>query len=192
MAQILKDKELLDKYQFSLQTIVSSIDKAINDESKQLLDDVVLGIQMLYNLHSILDSAEIVEQAHNYCVSMYFCSLIEKALRVFYCYLAEQEIYIPKNDLTLGSLLRPDNQYLLKAFEERQIKNLVFFLSHSNPDNIGHDYRNSLAHLKDIEPMDYTLQLTSTILLLFTDVINTIFLYLYPPKKEDDVSNDQL
>ena len=123
---------------------------------------------------------------------MYTCALSEKILRILFIHLAKDEKYIPINKATLGELLSENNDYIVNIFGENHIKNLSFFLQRTSPLNIGLNIRNSLAHWSDISTEAMTPSLAGEMLWLFTDILNTVFLFCLNESSERDEDDEQL
>ena len=94
---------------------------------------------------------------------------------------------------TLGELLNHANSYMVDLFGCNHIKNLSYFLLHSkdSQQEIGYNYRNMLAHWSDTDADVMTPQLVWQILWLFTDILNTTFVYAMQKQYKEEQS-DQL
>lgn len=172
---IISDKNSLNEYLKCVMTAAMYISKKLNIEENQLKNDITLLAELLKNISINMKNADISIIGLCYGASMYACALSEKLLRILYYHLAENDIYIPNNKITLGYLLNVNNHYIVSIFGENHIKHLSYFLQRST--NIGCNYRNMLAHWYDLETDNMTPIFVARTLWLFTDILNTIFAY---------------
>lgn len=114
-----------------------------------------------------------------YGAAMFICALTEKLLRTLYIYLMKDKMYVPLSSATLGALLSPNNQEMVNIFGEDHLKSLSFFLCTVGDKKIGMNYRNALAHWIGLRDRDINSMLVAKLFYLYTDVINTIYLYFY-------------
>ena len=114
-----------------------------------------------------------------YGAAMFICALTEKLLRTLYVYLMKDKMYVPLSSATLGALLSPNNQEMVNIFGEDHLKSLSFFLCTVGDKKIGMNYRNALAHWIGLRDRDINSMLVAKLFYLYTDVINTIYLYFY-------------
>lgn len=124
-----------------------------------------------------------------YGAAMFLCALTEKLLRTFYIYLVKDRLYVPSTSATLGTLLSPDNQEMVKVFGEDHLKSLLFFFCTVGDKKIGMNYRNNLAHWIGLKNRDINSMLVAKLFFLYTDVINTIVWY-FSKKEWNDKSNN--
>ena len=176
---ITRDEKLFSDYLSMLLSAISFISEALKCEDEKLKDDLIVLGNMLNLVVSNYDKGEDVLIPFCYSACMFLCALSEKLLRVTYIAMIDGKKYIPIDKVTLGQLLNKDNSELTSIFGEIHINNLAFFLSQVGEKRIGYDYRNSLAHWKDIEPKDVRPQLVLRLLYLFTDILNTVFWHCY-------------
>jgi hypothetical protein len=176
---ITRDEKLFSDYLSMLLSAISFISEALKCEDEKLKDDMIVLGNMLNLVVSNYDKGEDVLIPFCYSACMFLCALSEKLLRVTYIAMIDGKKYIPIDKVTLGQLLNKDNSELTSIFGEIHINNLAFFLSQVGEKRIGYDYRNSLAHWKDIEPKDVRPQLVLRLLYLFTDILNTVFWHCY-------------
>ena len=130
---------------------------------------------------------EIFTQPLCYSVSMFSSVYAEKLLRIFYRYLARNDIYIPETKIMLGQLLKKENLYINSVFGENHIMSLSFFYLQTPSEQ---NYRNKLAHWSDVLSSDMTILMAEKMLWLFTDVLNTIVLY-FDRNTDKENSNPQ-
>ena len=114
-----------------------------------------------------------------YGAGMFICAMIEKLLRSFYIYLLKNKIYVPPTSATLGALLSEHNQEMVNAFGEDHLKNIAYFISTVGDKKIGLNIRNSLAHWIGMHATDLSSMLIAELFYLYTDVVNTLYWYLY-------------
>lgn len=120
----------------------------------------------------------ILQKTLDYNIEMLCCALIESLLREYYRIRNEQIMYINYSNLTLGSLLNPtlNNSEL---FSKDHLLTLAFFLISSGENkDIGHNYRNNLAHLLHVYKNTLSLSTVCLLMYLLTDVLNTIYVGL--------------
>ena len=187
---IITDSDLIKDYVNLLSSATNYIseqmeDDELNDDVAFLFDNIVL---LANNLKTSINTIRLL----CYSSSMFLCSLTEKILRVFYKYLLKDIIYVPTKKATLGILINENNKELLSIFGNDHIKNLSYFLLSVQPDEIGHDLRNRLAHWSNINKDNMTLSQVAELLYLFTDVLNTIFIYFIKHNNNGDKNYDQL
>ncbi|MBP5789336.1 MAG: hypothetical protein J6W29_03785 [Neisseriaceae bacterium] len=174
---ILQNQETATDYFKMVNSVIDSICEQINTETDNLQRDTEQLLQHIQLVFQNLKINENVLSSLCYGAAMYCSALTEKLLRIFYRYLVKDKIYIDFR--TLGKLL--SYQELVSVFGENHIKNLKFFLSKIETDElreIGENIRNSLAHLSKISTEELTPMLVAKVLWLFTDVLNTVFWYL--------------
>ena len=146
-----------------------------NEEIEEFGDILLTYCNIIFSNLSAIDSIKPL----CYGASMYTCSMIEKLLRALFIYLKKNVVYINPEHTTLSKLLSETDKDLLEIFNINQIKNLRFFLVKSSNSGVGMNYRNSLSHLYNISFEMFNPTFFSQILWLFTDVLNTIFIYVW-------------
>lgn len=112
-----------------------------------------------------------------YGAGMFTCALAEKILRIVYVYLLKDKMYVPLTSATLGSLMSPHNQEMVKIFGEDHLKNLSYFLCTVGVKKIGWNIRNTLAHWVEMRSENVNSMLVAQVFYLYTDIINTVFWY---------------
>lgn len=112
-----------------------------------------------------------------YGAGMFICAMIEKILRILYVYFLKNGMYVPSTSATLGSLLSPNSQDMIKIFGEDHLKNLSYFLCTAGDKKVGWNIRNTLAHWVDMKSENINSILVAKVFYLYTDIINTIFSY---------------
>ncbi len=181
------DNVLLEEYIASVLSVTKYMEKNIYGEN--ILEDTEF---LFYNINllasNITNPDEETIQVLCYSASMYICSLSEKLLRVFYKYLEKDVRYIPVEKATLGDLLTINNEPLKKVFGEKHIKILAYYLLKDKPNDVGHNLRNSLAHWSGLSKNNMNVSLVEHLLYIYTDILNTIFLYFL---KENDAEESE-
>lgn len=176
--EILCDKEALKIYLKKLNYFVLFICKKTSIDTENLQQDTELLLNTIQLVAQNMNNNEMTLRPLCYGASMYCSALTEKLLRIFYRYLVKDETYIPVYQITLEKLLDTKQaDKLASAFGENHIKNLSFFLRQVN--GVGENIRNSLAHLSGISTEKFTPIFVAKVLWLFTDVLNTIFWYIF-------------
>lgn len=176
---IVKDKELFGDYLSLLFSAITFISETLKCEEEKLQEDVQIIGNMLNLVVSNAERSEEILVPFCYSTCMFLCALSEKLLRVTYIALVGGNKYIPIDYIALGQLLNKDNSELKSVFGEIHLKNLAFFFLQVGEKRVGYNYRNSLAHWKNIDKKAVCPQLVLRLLYLFTDIINTIFWYCY-------------
>lgn len=197
---ILSDQSVLDKYSCLVKSAVRDISKAISwqryseqpaSEQKSqrndgLSEDIELLLSMLDAVATNMNEPCRKREIACYSTAMYLCSLTEKLLRLFYLYLVTErhvpsDRYVP-SDITLGELLNTANQEVTDVFGRSHVRHLACFMlgaCGASGTKLGKSYRNSLAQwASGMKPDDMTPNLVSSILWLFTDILNSVSLYL--------------
>lgn len=180
-ADILNDPAAFECYSQLLKSAVRSVFRKMSLPDDYLEDDLSMLLSMLGLVSRNIDIPGQELEVLCYGPSVFLCSFMEKLLFLFYRHLAKSRTYVPA-EMTFSDLLRIDNNdknYLLKAFGCTYIRCLAYFLSKTPDTRIGRNYRNSLAHWDSgMRPEDMTSRLTSCFLWLFTDVLNSVSLYV--------------
>jgi len=120
---------------------------------------------------------DILMQTLCYGPCMFLCSLTEKLLRIVYFGLMKNDKYVSVEKTTMGQLLDENNQIFIGVFGEYQMKHLRYFFCTDGQQKIGANYRNLLAHWADFSCSSLTQPFAAKMMFLFTNVINSIFLY---------------
>ena len=185
------DQETLSDYTSVTLSATKYIAEQIGEDT--LFDDCQFLFDNINILASNLEDDNVV-RVLCYSSSMFICSLIEKFLRLFYKYNLKDICYVPVEKATLGQLLTENNQQIVKVFGKEHVRNLAYFLVNVQPNDVGCNLRNSLAHWHDLDKDKMTVSLVARLLYLFTDILNTIF-WFFICNSEDGLegeSNDQL
>ena len=174
---ILRDQAALDKFSCQLKRAVQVVSLKLPQSGEGLSEDTELLLSMLDSVtENAQEPGRKLERAC-YSASMFLCSLTEKLLRLFSLYLAEDGD-VP-SDKILGNLLSTDNEKMTTGFGRAHILLLEYFLIGMPGTKLGKCYRNSLAHwASGMTPGDMTPKLASSLLWLFTDVLNSVSLYI--------------
>lgn len=157
-----------------------SILKYIGDNignGNTLTDDIDLFYAMLQPVILSDYKENAVLKPLCYGAAMFICAMIEKLLRSIYLHFIKDKQYVPISVATLGNLLRSDNSEIVNIFGDSHIKNLEFYLLLSGKDKIGRNLRNSLAHWVDLDKQQLNSFLVAQLFYLYTDILNTVFLY---------------
>lgn len=184
---ILNNLPALNDYSELVRSAVSHIFVRLSQPDCGLREDTELLLSMLISVNSHINEKSIEQESACYTASMFICSITEKLLRLFYRHFyrhLEKGKLDVQYEITLGDLLNPDNKELSGAFGSDHLRCLGYFLimikvPETDPEKfIGINLRNNLAHWSDeMKPEAMDPGLTSTILWLFTDVLNSILLY---------------
>lgn len=183
---IVKDNELFGDYLSLLFSAITFISDTLKFEEEKLQEDAQILGNMLNLVVSNTEKGEEILVPFCYSSCMFLCALSEKLLRVTYITLVGENKYIPIDYIALGQLLNKDNSELKSVFGEIHLKNLAFFFLQVGEKRVGYNYRNSLAHWKNIDKKAVCLQLVLRLLFLFTDIVNTIFWYCYELELPED------
>lgn len=176
---ILSDSQLLDAYHKNAMAEIRFISGKLTPADGGLVDDAEMLFPMLKAVAGGIAASSNELQISCYASSMFLCSYTEKFLRLFNRYLSNDAPYT--DDLTLGDLLdiNKAESHLKEAFGCDYLQLLSFFLIRIPGTEIGRNYRNRLAHwATGMKRGDMTPNFTAVLLWLFTDVLNSVFLYL--------------
>ena len=174
---ILFDDDAFDDYSELVRSEVEFIEEQPDQPENGFEEDVAFLIGMLDDVRDAFHHSREQYEASCYGSSMFICSFIEKLLRVVYARMAPDEQYI-SDDVTLGDLLNIDKKYMTGLLGKEHMLSIGYFLIKTPQTNIGCNCRNDLAHwFPRIKPEMMNSSLTSTLLWLFTDVLNSVVLY---------------
>ena len=150
----------------------------LSDDSLQ--DDVSMMFGALcIMVHLMHDCDDGEREAACYGAAMFLCALTEKLLRLFYLRNPPSSFgNINSDKLTLGKILRlSDRSPMTSAFRIDHRLGLAYFLI-KVCNGAGRNFRNMLAHWRaDMSPGLLLPSFTSRLLWLFTDVLNSVYLY---------------
>jgi len=130
-------------------------------------------------LEAVSEAAQHSHENEASCYSslMFLCSTIEKIMRLSYVFMAQDEQYASEN-ITLGNLLDSNNSYMTGLFGHDHLQSTAYFLIKTPQIKNGRNCRNDLAHwASGMKPKLMTTYFTAKLLWLFTDVVNTVYLY---------------
>ena len=75
-------------------------------------------------------------------------------------------------------MLNANRKKLADAFGVDHVRTLAYFLTGTQGIKLGRNYRNSLVHWSaGMEPGDMTPILASSMLWMFTDILNSVLIY---------------
>jgi len=187
---ILYNKDIFSDYIKKVWRVARIISKQPFLSGYLLSDDVSMLLSMLISVRRNIGAPDNRhKEALCYSASMFLCSLTEKLLRIFYLYCSQIRNIQPvtkhirkQQYFTLGCLA--DKRIKMAgSFTMEHRKGLVYFLSRIRGMKECRSYRNRLAHwLSAMTPKSMTEDLTSRLLWLFTDVLNSVYLYFMPGK----------
>ena len=183
-ADILNDPAAFEDYSGLVRSAVRSVLRQMSWPDDYLENDLNMLLSMLGLVSRNMDVPGLELEVLCYGPSVFLCSFMERLLYLFHRHLAKNRTYVPA-EMTFSKLLRADDNdnnepnYLLKAFGCTYIKCLAYFLSKTPDTRIGRNYRNSIAHwASGMRPDEMTPRLTSCLLWLCTDVVNSVLLHL--------------
>lgn len=187
--EILNDPVAFGDYSALLRSAVRSVSESMSLSENELEDDLNMLLAMLASVAMDINLSKQELQVLCYGSSVFLCSFTEKILHIFYRFLVKDTVYIP-SDIRLGGLLKTDNTDLVKAIGCNHVRCLAYFLIKKPETKIGRNYRNRLAHwASGMRPDGMTPMLTSCLLWLFTDVVNSVSLY-FNSHANDSVPGD--
>lgn len=179
---ILFDDDAFDAYSELVRSEVKFIEEQLDQTENGLEKDAAFLLGMLDDVRGTSHSSAGQNEESCYGSSMFICSFIEKLLRVVYARMAPDEQYI-SDAVTLGDLLNKDNKSMVSLLGKEHLLSIGYFLIKTPQTNIGCNCRNALAHwFPEINPAMMNSSLVSTLLWLFTDVVNSVFLYFEAEK----------
>ena len=147
--------------------------------TENLEEDIQILTAMLQPVVLSDDKDKVVLKPLCYGAGIFICAMMEKVLRSFYIYLLENKIYVPLTSVTLGSLLSCQNQEMVDVFGEDHLKNISYFINTVGDKKVGWNIRNSLAHWVGMNATNLNSTLVAQLFYLYTDIVNTLFWYLY-------------
>ena len=185
---ILNNKDIFRDYKEKVRRAAWIISKKLSMPGSLLSDDVSMLISMLNSVSRNLDPSDNRHrEAVCYSASMFICSLTEKILRLFYLYCSQtHEIppvtkYIKRQQYFTLGCLADKNIKLAGSFTMNHRKGLAYFLCSIRGMKDCRNYRNNLAHwLSVLTPKSMKPDLASRLIWLFTDVLNSVYLYFVP------------
>jgi len=188
---ILNNKDIFRDYIKKVRRAVRIIAKQPSLSGYLLSDDVNMLISMLISVRRNIGTPDNRhKEAVCYSASMFLCSLTEKFLRLFCLYCSQNIQTAPKHIkkqqyFTLGCLVDKKIK-MAGSFTMDHREGLVYFLSRIRSMKECRSYRNKLAHwLSVMTPKAMTADLTSRMLWLFTDVLNSVYLYFISGEREE-------
>lgn len=191
ISTIWHDEEFFSNYIGWYAYTLNFISDKINLSNK-LGDDIELLYTMLQPV--ILCDDEKNKDLIPFCygAGMYICTLIENLLRSVYIWLKKDQMYIATNSVKLKMLLSENNDEMANIFGKGHLKNLSFFLITIGENRIGWNIRNSLAHWSEIDKHNLNSTMVAKLMYLYTDIVNTLFLYFLNLNEDDSHNNTSI
>ena len=116
------------------------------------------------------------------------CGLIEKVLRIVYSNLHKSKSYISSSSLTLGSLLKVNEQIenpIVSILGPDLVKCIRYFLITTEDDNVGDNLRNDFAHMNGSYSRKLNMDTVLHTQILFSSVINCLSVYFNQNKSRN-------
>lgn len=183
---IMSRPDVYEDYAKLIMSAILFISDQIQREDEHLFDDWFLLDRMLQTIIANRELDSESTQPLCYSTAMFTCSLMEKLLRLYYTDRVKGRLYVPIEHATLGRLLTENNAEIVDIFDPIHTRHLAFFMLKCGDKNIGHNYRNRLAHWTEMKNSLLTVPLVAKLLWLFTDVLNTIFVYYLGQAKHSE------
>ena len=185
---ILNNKDIFKDYIKKVRRAARIISKQPGMSGFLLSDDVSMLRSMLNSVSRNLDPSDNRHrEAVCYSASMFICSLTEKILRLFYLYCSQTHNippvtkYINKQQYFSLGFLASQKLAMPGSLTIDHRKALMYFLTKIRGMKDCRSYRNKLAHwLSEMNPKSMQPDLASRLLWLFTDVLNSVYLYFVP------------
>ena len=181
--QILNNSATYDDYRKKVRSEIKFIsgplclsDDSINDDVSMMFCALDLVVSWMNNPN--YERSEVT----CYGASMFICALTEKLLRLFYMRNPPKNSgNINQDKLTLTNLLMlKDMSPITNSFKFEHRRGIAYFLM-TLLSGEGRNFRNKLAHWEsDMSPGLMSPFFTSRLLWLFTDVLNSVYLYYEP------------
>lgn len=185
--EILRDRTASDVYSRLVEHAALYISSNISKQNDGLAEDVEMMLVMLRLAYRDVSKTSQEQEIFCYNLSMFLCSLSEKLLRLFNFYLTKDKNF---ENATLGDLLNANRKKLADAFGVDHLRTLAYFLTGTPGIKLGRNYRNSLVHWSaGMEPGDMTPLLASSMLWLFTDILNSVVIYFGNIQQGERFSN---
>lgn len=167
--------EFEDEFRESFKPVVSCIFEMLNhDISFERLNE---------NMDNFLElvSGAINEREHGIVLFnkiMFLISFLEKLLRLIYISV-DTRIFFERS-ITLGAIFGTNenmNPVVLRLLGEHQLRWTRYYLL-KDDEEVGLEYRNRIAHLRDINPNDFSINEFLKIVWIIISTINTVFVNL--------------
>lgn len=169
-------------------SMINEVYSKIIGSEQEFTEDIEALFQMLFNLKMNQKNEKIIIQTQSYGMCIFLCSYIEKLLRDFYFFEVKENKYVSMDKITLSNLLDSEkNQEMKLVFGKSHLKHLKYFLLTEGQKKIGYNYRNRLAHWRDIGWDEINPFLVFKLFYLFTDILNTIYVYLILNPKWEEI-----
>lgn len=157
--------------------------KSLLEDIEQLTacsENLANDVEPLYAMLQLVIMSEKDENLKPVCygAAMFLCAMMEKLLRTVYIYLLQDERYVPLSSATLGTLLNSRRSELVHIFGKDHLLSIEYFLSTVGEKKIGRNIRNSLAHWISMGKENLCSTMVAQLVYFYTDIINTVFLYL--------------
>lgn len=178
MHGILFDDELFEQSRNCFLGYIGAICELKHWEKEDYYDDIEILYQMLNICRQTKEIDDVnFERGICYGTCTYMCGFMEKLLRNIYVDENKNHIFIDESQVTLGQLLRDDRGTMGNIFGEYHLKHLRYYLSTDTEKKIGLNYRNALDHYT-IDKRRLGIPFVTKMLYFFTDVVNSVFLYV--------------
>lgn len=167
--------ELAEEFNNSLKVVIGSIFEILNHDSE--FENLDNNIDDLINiLREVVKNNEHGITLFNKL--MYVISFLEKILRLVYVSI-DSTVFFEKN-ITLGAIFGNGNnlnQVMLKVLGEHHLRWTRYYLL-KDDNEVGLEYRNRIAHLRDINPSDFSMFEFLKVVWIVFSTINTILINL--------------
>ncbi|PNK24685.1 hypothetical protein CBR59_24405 [Bacillus thuringiensis] len=167
--------ELAEEFNNSLKVVISSIFEILNHDIE--FENLDNNIDDLINiLREVVKNNEHGITLFNKL--MYVISFLEKILRLVYVSI-DSTVFFEKN-ITLGAIFGNGNnlnQVMLKVLGEHHLRWTRYYLL-KDDNEVGLEYRNRIAHLRDINPSDFIMFEFLKVVWIVFSTINTILINL--------------
>lgn len=179
---ILANHQVFDDYIKKVRQAVSFVSRQAPFACNLLEDDAGMLIFLLTSVSKNINARNRQKrEASCYSASVFCCGLTDKLLRSFYQYILQNDRsgQVKMPPYFMIGWIKEEKIPLAGSFTWEHRLGLVYFLSHiRDKSEYGKDYRNRLAHwAPDMNPRLMTPDWFARLLWLFTDVLNSVYLY---------------
>lgn len=171
---VLANQDIFDDYKEKVKDSVHFISGQASRSDELLEEDADMLIFLLESVSQNINARKSQKrQAVCYGASAFCCALMEKLLRPFYLPFLQKKFSIGR--------IQSETLPLIGSLSLEHRQGLVYFMSCISDNNgqwLGKEYRNRLAHwASDMNPRLMTPDWFARLLWLFTDVLNSVYLY---------------